>query len=289
MNDQQQEVKPDIIASAHLIEDITESLCRSALVIDKQAIRSAVAEVVGNSGVWSRTPESVDMVKRVIEQEAEIKRLRQELGQENHQIEVQDDRVLADGRWIPVERAVVNVNLPRDEHFAQASVNARIAIIYEMLKELSPSEPANTEPDQILKLYVDPLDMQAVDKIRMRAEEGHAINCNDALYLVRSICRSMQESESEIKRLRAELGKEIKEDTLRSSLRVTHTHTYTTLEISQSAFDEIKGKLEAAGYQDQFQKDGDVLLVDMHGIAVHGDGKIPLKPDTAADRQWQEP
>lgn len=47
------------------------------------------------------------------------------------------------------------------------------------------------------------------------------------------------------------------------------THAYATLEISQSAFDEIRAKLETAGYQHAFAKDG---VIDMHGIAVQGDG-----------------
>jgi uncharacterized lipoprotein YehR (DUF1307 family) len=46
------------------------------------------------------------------------------------------------------------------------------------------------------------------------------------------------------------------------------THTYAILEISQAAFDEIKAKLEAVGYQDQFHDEGEHLVIDMHGIAV---------------------
>ncbi len=75
------------------------------------------------------------------------------------------------------------------------------------------------------------------------------------------------ELEAEIRRLRQELGQEIRDNSLRSVVR--QTHTYATLEISQSAFDEIKAKLEVAGYQHAFHQDGDKLLIDMHGIAVH--------------------
>ena len=46
------------------------------------------------------------------------------------------------------------------------------------------------------------------------------------------------------------------------------TYTYAILEISQSAFDEIKAKLETAGYQNQFVKTADGIEIDMHGIAV---------------------
>lgn len=51
------------------------------------------------------------------------------------------------------------------------------------------------------------------------------------------------------------------------------THTYVTLEVSDAAFDEIKKKLEDAGYQHTFANaegrlGGPVALIDMHGIAI---------------------
>jgi hypothetical protein len=50
------------------------------------------------------------------------------------------------------------------------------------------------------------------------------------------------------------------------------TYTYATLEVSQACYDEIKAKLEAAGYQDQFHKGTGAarghVLIDMHGIAL---------------------
>jgi hypothetical protein len=55
------------------------------------------------------------------------------------------------------------------------------------------------------------------------------------------------------------------------------THTYAILEISQAAFDEIKTKLEAAGYQHAFEPNAqDVALIDMHGIALKSDGVVNL-------------
>lgn len=48
------------------------------------------------------------------------------------------------------------------------------------------------------------------------------------------------------------------------------THTYVVLEISQDAYDEIRKKLEEAGYQHAFMKNGEI---DMHGIAVAADPK----------------
>ncbi len=44
------------------------------------------------------------------------------------------------------------------------------------------------------------------------------------------------------------------------------THTYAVLPVSKAAFDEIKGKLEAAGYQHVFDNNG--AIIDMHGIAL---------------------
>lgn len=42
------------------------------------------------------------------------------------------------------------------------------------------------------------------------------------------------------------------------------TYTYVELEVSAAAYDEIAGKLRAAGYDHAFQ-DG---TIDMHGLAL---------------------
>jgi hypothetical protein len=57
---------------------------------------------------------------------------------------------------------------------------------------------------------------------------------------------------------------------------IRQTHTFVVLEISQAAFDEIKAKLEAAGYQHAFNEDEDGLKIDMQGIAVAAE-KPPVK------------
>lgn len=49
------------------------------------------------------------------------------------------------------------------------------------------------------------------------------------------------------------------------------THTYAILEISQAAYEEIKAKLEAAGYQHAFHDNDGEIVIDMHGIAVKGE------------------
>ncbi len=52
------------------------------------------------------------------------------------------------------------------------------------------------------------------------------------------------------------------------------TYTYVTLEVSHAAYQEIKDKLEKAGYSDQFHdnRDGDGVVIDMHGIALKDEG-----------------
>lgn len=54
---------------------------------------------------------------------------------------------------------------------------------------------------------------------------------------------------------------------------MTHvTHTFAVLEISAAAYDEIKSKLEAAGYQHTFIEEDEKILIDMHGIALSKEG-----------------
>jgi len=47
-----------------------------------------------------------------------------------------------------------------------------------------------------------------------------------------------------------------------------NTHTYVVLEVSSDAYQEIKLKLKAAGYDHAFMSNGEI---DMHGIAVSED------------------
>jgi hypothetical protein len=57
-------------------------------------------------------------------------------------------------------------------------------------------------------------------------------------------------------------------------------HTFPVLEISATAFEEIRSKLATAGYDHAFHHDGDRLVVDMHGLAVVADGSAPAKAPT---------
>jgi len=50
--------------------------------------------------------------------------------------------------------------------------------------------------------------------------------------------------------------------------RVTHTHTYATMQISSEAYDEIRQKLIDVGYQHAINDEGEL---DMHGIALTTD------------------
>lgn len=53
------------------------------------------------------------------------------------------------------------------------------------------------------------------------------------------------------------------------------TYTYTILDVSHAAYSEIKEKLEKAGYQHAFHddRDGDGVVIDMHGIALKDEGE----------------
>lgn len=46
------------------------------------------------------------------------------------------------------------------------------------------------------------------------------------------------------------------------------THSFTVLDLSPAAFDEIKSKLLAAGYNHVFVQVSDKLVIDMNGLAV---------------------
>ena len=48
------------------------------------------------------------------------------------------------------------------------------------------------------------------------------------------------------------------------------TYTYAILEVSKEAYDEIRAKLEKAGYQQAFHQSPteDQEVIDMHGIAL---------------------
>lgn len=48
-------------------------------------------------------------------------------------------------------------------------------------------------------------------------------------------------------------------------MTLRRTHTYAVLEVSDAAYQEIKAKLQAAGYDHAFMEDGEI---DMFGIAV---------------------
>lgn len=46
------------------------------------------------------------------------------------------------------------------------------------------------------------------------------------------------------------------------------SYTYAILDLSPAAYQEIAGKLRAAGYDHAFHQDGGRTVIDMHGIAV---------------------
>lgn len=58
------------------------------------------------------------------------------------------------------------------------------------------------------------------------------------------------------------------------------SHPCVVLELSIEAFDEIRAKLEAAGYH--FHATSNGLVIDMHGIAVRS-AAVEAKPLTYRD------
>lgn len=60
-------------------------------------------------------------------------------------------------------------------------------------------------------------------------------------------------------------------------MRLRQTHTFAILELSAAAFEEIKEKLELAGYEENFIYKGKELIIDMNGIAVKTKEKYDKK------------
>ena len=49
---------------------------------------------------------------------------------------------------------------------------------------------------------------------------------------------------------------------------IRQTHTFATLAVSKAAYEEIKQKLLAAGYQHAIFESDNQEVIDMHGIAL---------------------
>lgn len=54
-------------------------------------------------------------------------------------------------------------------------------------------------------------------------------------------------------------------------MRTTATHTYAVLDISSSAYREVRQKLDRAAYQHAFHGEPDGEVIDMHGIGLRAD------------------
>lgn len=61
------------------------------------------------------------------------------------------------------------------------------------------------------------------------------------------------------------------------------TRTYAILEVSPEAYQEIREKLAAAGYEDQFHGN----VIDMHGIAVKAEPYVWERPGFTAARKGE--
>jgi hypothetical protein len=51
-------------------------------------------------------------------------------------------------------------------------------------------------------------------------------------------------------------------------MSIRSTHTYAILEVSATAYAEIRKGLSDAGHADQFFKDDGAEVIDMHGITL---------------------
>lgn len=67
----------------------------------------------------------------------------------------------------------------------------------------------------------------------------------------------------------------------RRALAAHVTHTFAELEVSPAAYDEIRGLLEAAGYQHAFLDGG---AIDMHGIGLVRGEAAPPEADALLQR-----
>lgn len=65
---------------------------------------------------------------------------------------------------------------------------------------------------------------------------------------------------------------------------IRNTYTYAVLDVSPAAYIEIKEKLEKAGYQHAFHddRDGDGLVIDMHGIALKNQGESDVQVSSSS-------
>lgn len=52
------------------------------------------------------------------------------------------------------------------------------------------------------------------------------------------------------------------------------TYTYAILDVSGEAYDEIAGKLKAAGYDQVFHEYDGEVVIDMHGIALRNSDTV---------------
>lgn len=69
---------------------------------------------------------------------------------------------------------------------------------------------------------------------------------------------------------------------------MTATHTYSVLDISASAYEEIRDLLKDAGYHHAIISKERGEVIDMHGIAVRANAGNPkLKIERPEERQQQ--
>lgn len=55
------------------------------------------------------------------------------------------------------------------------------------------------------------------------------------------------------------------------------THTYAKLVVSPATYDEVRGKLLAAGYEHALLSEDDGEVIDMHGIGLEREAREPTR------------
>jgi hypothetical protein len=67
------------------------------------------------------------------------------------------------------------------------------------------------------------------------------------------------------------------------------THTYVTLAVSESTYNEIAEKFKAAGYDHVFHRDGrNRVVIDMQGIALEKEKSIVKEVRNSVNRIPQD-
>lgn len=81
--------------------------------------------------------------------------------------------------------------------------------------------------------------------------------------------RELMNLREEVVQLKQQLLEQKQSQDIARRSRVTSTHTFAVLDVTEQTMAEVEGKLRAAEYDHAFSVDNDCrMLIDMHGIAL---------------------